>query len=71
MPDTIEEQIEDSALKPKRARGDMGEVEQHPLKDQIAADKYLLNKERFTPGSGNKVKIPTMRIVPPGGNGNE
>ena len=30
---------------PKKASGDSGSVEQHPLADQIAADKYLESKK--------------------------
>lgn len=68
MADTIGEQIEDSALGPRRAQGDMGSVEQHSLPDQIAADKYLLSKSRFASG---KIKLHTMRMISPGGNGNQ
>ena len=37
--------IKDNAEGPKRASGDSGSVEQHPLADQIAADKYLESKK--------------------------
>jgi len=42
--------LDDDAIKtnaegPKRASGDSGSVEQHPLADQIAADKYLESKK--------------------------
>ena len=43
--DALDNPIRDNAAGPKRARGDAGEVEQHPLKDQIAADKYLESKK--------------------------
>jgi hypothetical protein len=41
MPDDVKNAIEQNALGPSSARGDSGEVRQHPLPDQIAADKYL------------------------------
>jgi hypothetical protein len=38
---------------PKRARGDAGEVEQHPIPDLIEADKYLASKAAANkPGRG-------------------
>ena len=46
--DTVEKAIEDSAKGPQSARTDMGEVQQHPLKDQIEADKYLTGKQAVT-----------------------
>lgn len=44
MPDDISESIESAAKSPKRVRTDAGEVEAHPLPDQIEADKYLASK---------------------------
>ena len=41
-------QIETNAAGPKKARSDEGEFEQHPLKDQIEADRYLNNKNAST-----------------------
>jgi len=38
--------IEENAQKPKRASGDIGSVEQHSLKDQIEADRYLASRRR-------------------------
>ena len=43
MPDDLEESIKENAEGPKRAKGDSSEVEQHALKDQIEADRYLLH----------------------------
>lgn len=40
MPD-LTDTIEDAAEGPKKAKGDQGEMEQHPLPDLIEADKYL------------------------------
>lgn len=36
--------IASNAAGPKRAKSDEGEFEQHNLKDQIEADRYLNNK---------------------------
>ena len=44
MSDTLEQSILESAKGPAKASGDSGSVEQHPLGDQIAADKYLASK---------------------------
>jgi len=44
MADEIQTSISDNATGPKRARGDSGEIEQHSLIDQIAADRYLAAK---------------------------
>ena len=41
----IENAITENATGPKKVSGDAGSVEQHSLKDQIAADKYLASKK--------------------------
>jgi len=41
----LDNSIKTHAEGPKRASGDSGSVEQHPLGDQIAADKYLESKK--------------------------
>jgi hypothetical protein len=41
MSSDLSEQIEDNAAKPKSAAIDGDRAEQHPLPDQIAADKHL------------------------------
>ncbi len=45
MTEDLDNTIRDNAAGPKRARGDSGEMEQHSLSDQIAADKYLESKK--------------------------
>ena len=45
MAEDIENQLRENAAGPKRAKGDSGEMEQHPLPDQIAADRYLASKQ--------------------------
>jgi hypothetical protein len=42
--------IEINAQKPLRASGDSGSVEQHSLKDQILAEKYLASKQATIKG---------------------
>ncbi len=41
----LEQAIRDNAAGPAKAAGDSGSVEQHPLKDQIEADRYLASKD--------------------------
>jgi hypothetical protein len=63
MPDDLQDTIRENAKSPARASGDAGSVEQHNLKDQIEADKYLASK------SATKAKHRGLRfnkIVPPG-----
>lgn len=63
MTDTVPDKIQENATGPKRVRGDSGEVEQHPLADQIAADRYLASKAATT---GKKLGIRKAKLVPPG-----
>ncbi len=61
--DGMEEVIRENAKAPKRAKGDAGEVEQHPLKDQIEADRYLASKQAVKrKGKGLRIS----KLVPPG-----
>ncbi len=41
----VKEAIEKNAQGPRSAKGDVGEVRQHSLKDQIEADRYLASRE--------------------------
>lgn len=59
---SISGSIEENAAAPKRVRGDSGEVEQHSLLDQIAADKYLASKAAVKSGFGFKM----TKIASPG-----
>jgi hypothetical protein len=45
MAENLDNTIRENAAGPKGASGDSGSVEQHPLNDQIAADKYLESKQ--------------------------
>lgn len=68
MPDpeptpNLEQAIRDNAAGPAKAAGDSGSVEQHSLKDQIDADRYIACKNAAKkPGLGIKF----VKIVPPG-----
>ena len=63
MPDDLGDTIRDNASNPKRASGDSGSVEQHSLKDQIAADKYLESK-KASRSKGRGIKL--VKISPVG-----
>jgi hypothetical protein len=45
MADDLDDTIRENAQGPAKATGDSGSVEQHPLEDQIAADKHLAAKQ--------------------------
>jgi len=60
---TIRDAIRDNALGPKKVTGDAGSVEQHSLKDQIEAERFLASKEATKrPGLG----IRLTKIIPDG-----
>lgn len=66
MPENLQDQIHDNASGPAKVTGDAGSIEQHPLKDQIEADKYLASK------ASARSKRPGIRlgkIIPPGASG--
>ena len=63
MAEELDDQIRENAAGPKRARGDSAEVEQHPLRDQIEADRYL-NSKKAARSSGLGVR--RSKLVPPG-----
>jgi hypothetical protein len=61
--DNLEQAIRDNASQPAKASGDGQSVEQHSLKDQIEADRYLASKDAARkPGLGVKF----AKLVPPG-----
>ncbi len=62
MPDELQDAIKENAQGPRRAQGDAGSVEQHDLKDQIEADRYLASKEAAKKGLGVRM----TKVVPPG-----
>jgi len=66
MPDPnsdLDQTIKDNAAGPKRAQGDAGSVEQHSLKDQVEADRYL-NSKAAAKKKGLGIKI--TRAIPHG-----
>ena len=63
MAEDLDSTIRENASGPKRARGDSGEIEQHPLKDQIAVDKYLAEKGAL---AKKNVGLTRVKIIPPG-----
>ncbi len=62
-PANLEQAIRDNAAGPAKAAGDSGSVEQHPLPDQIEADRYLAAKDAAKK-AGLGVKF--AKLVPPG-----
>lgn len=62
MAEDLDNSIRENAEGPKRAKGDSSEMEQHPLPDQIAADRYFEAKKASRKGLG----IRTTKLVPPG-----
>lgn len=62
MADDLKTSISENAQGPKRAKGDSGEMEQHSLTDQIAADRYLATKGVTRPHRA----IRFAKIVPGG-----
>ncbi len=45
MADDVKNAIEKNAKGPRPAKGEVGEVQQHSLKDQVEADRYLASRE--------------------------
>lgn len=63
MPDDLDDAIRQNAAGPSKAAGDAGSVEQHPLTDQIEADRYLESKQASRSKSRGLV---INKLVPPG-----
>lgn len=63
MPDDLEQSIQENAQAPAKASDDAGSMEQHPLPDQIAADRYLESK-RASRKKGLPIKF--AKLTPPG-----
>jgi hypothetical protein len=63
MAEELENAILENAQGPAKASGDSGSMEQHPLPDQIAVDRYLESKKAArSKGLGIRLK----KLVPPG-----
>jgi hypothetical protein len=63
MTEDLGQAISDAAQKPKKAVGDQGSMEQQPLQDMIAADKYLHAKDG---AAKNHMGMRFVKLVPPG-----
>ena len=63
MPGELEQAIKENAAGPAKAAVDGQSVEQHSLRDQIEADRYLAGKEA-TRKKGLGVKL--VKLEPPG-----
>lgn len=63
MLDELEDSIRENAQQPAKAAGDSGSVEQHSLSDQIAADRYLQEKQA---ARSRRLGLRITKIVPPG-----
>ena len=62
--ENLDNQLRENAAGPRRASGDSGSIEQHPLADQIAADRYLASKQA---ARSKGLGIRLAKLVPPGG----
>ena len=63
MAKDLDKTIRENAKGPKRAAGDSGSMEQHSLKDQVEADRYLASKKALRSKS---LGIRTSKLIPPG-----
>ncbi len=63
MADDLDEILEKNAKGPAKVAGDAGSVEQHPLPDQIEADRYLAAKRA---AAERKRGLRFNKLVPPG-----
>ena len=63
MADDLKSDILENAAGPRKASGDSGSVEQHSLKEQIEADRYLAGKGAL---AGKNFGLTKVKIVPPG-----
>lgn len=63
MADELDDTIRQNAQGPAKATGDAGSVEQHPLPDQIEADRYLASKDA---AASKKRGLRFNKLVPPG-----
>jgi len=66
MPEELEQAIKDNAAGPARAAVDGQSVEQHSLRDQIEADRYLASKEAVRRKDRG---LRLTRLIPPGTEG--
>ena len=65
-PNDLDQAIRDNAAGPARVQGDSGSVQQHALKDQIEADRYLASKDAAKKPAR---ALRLTRLIPPGAEG--
>lgn len=63
MTEDLDNTIRENAEGPKRATGDSGSMEQHSLKDQVEADRYLNSKQA---AKARGLGLRMSKLVPPG-----
>ena len=63
MPGELDNAIMENAKGPAKVEGDAGSVEQHSLRDQIDADRYLASKEAARKRNRG---LRFSKLVPPG-----
>lgn len=66
MAGDLEQTIRDNASGPAKASNETGAVEQHSLRDQIEADRYLASKDA---AASPRKSLRFTRLVPPGAGG--
>ncbi len=59
----LDQSIRENAQGPAEAHGDSGGMKQHPLKDQIEADRFLASKQAVKSKSRG---VRFTKIAPPG-----
>lgn len=62
MPDDLTNAIKENATAPAEASVDGQSVKQHPLRDQIEADRYVSSKA----AARKRLGIRMTKVVPPG-----
>jgi hypothetical protein len=65
--DTLSDAIETAAQGPVEAHTDRGGVRQHPLSEQIAADRYMQERRGSRRTPQQRLSAIVMRCVPPAG----
>jgi len=65
MTDSLDEKIKKNAEGPAKASGDSGSIQQHPLSEQIEADRYLSAKKAM---KSKRLGLRITKLIPPGTN---
>lgn len=61
----LDESIRRNAEGPAKASGDSGSIQQHPLSEQIEADRYLSAKKAM---KSKRLGLRITKLIPPGTN---